>query len=210
MKKDTDGPDSQTDSTQFVAKGLDADPALAQAKERQRYKFGEFDNSNPAVFKVEAAWQPAKFYPKWCALTFLDEKDLDAVIKLIDSISKLRFAPRQILLSTIFLPEKAANTLLYVLGDDIKSHRVPKNVLTLKAEPEVTEVYHIEGLIPLLQVELKKKECRRLRFRATRPRPVTTKSDSHIFYPVVHVDDLVADLIRSNPVFKDWCRLSYH
>lgn len=207
MNKGTDGPDSQTDSRRFVAQGLGADPALAQAKERQRNRFGEFER-NPAVFKKAEGWLPANQYPIWRAFTFIDEKDRVQSQRLIESISSIRFAPIEVLMSTLFLPIRAADTFYYVIGDDSGQMRVRSNVMTLREKPEVTDVYHINGLIPLLQSELSKKQSRDLWFRATRPRPTRTKSYSTIFLPTVHVDDLVSELLCTNPVFKDWCRVT--
>lgn len=211
MKDRTDGPDSQVGSRQFVARGLSiaptVDPALESAKERERNKFGEFEK-NPAVFPKADGWLPANHYPTWKAFTFIDEKDRAKAETLIESVGRIRFAPKEILMSTLFLPSSAADTFYYLIGEDSSTMRVRSSVITLRQKPEVTNVYHIEGLIPLLQAVLAKKESRDLWFRAVRPRPTKTKSYSNIFLPKEYVDNLVADLLRTDPVFRDWCRVT--
>lgn len=183
------------------------DTALDQAKARQINRFGEFEN-NPAVFNVVDGWLPANQYPVWKAFTFIDEKDRAKAEELIRSIGRVRNAPREALMSTLFLPSRAADTFYYTIGENSSTMRIRENVMTLREKPEVTEVYHIEGLMPLLQVRLARKESRDLWFRAVRPRPTKTKSYSTIFLPKDYVDDLVSELLRTDPVFRDWCRVT--
>lgn len=201
-------PSTATIPARPIGQSSGPDSALAEAKERTARMFGEFGSINPAVMTNDGDWKPANHYPKWTAYTFRDDKECDLVIKFIESMSRLRFAPQERLMSTVFFPEEASSVLSYFLGLDINRLRIPETILSLAEQPEITKVYRITGLIPRLQFELRKPASKMLWFRAKRPRPITVKSYSKLFLPIEYVDDFVAELFRSDKVFKAWCEIA--